>query len=89
MHLSTPFEIQKVMLEAYMKKPRPVLWRDMFLKDLDETNEQALARCYPQLLSSRERQYEDLAHVTISYYKHRRAGFGVAEFLSSAGVSTS
>jgi len=88
-HLSTPIEVRKVMLEAYMKKPRPVLWREMFTQRPDETNEQALARCYPQLLSSRERQYETLARVTISYYKHRRAGFGVAEFLSSTGISTS
>jgi shikimate kinase len=88
-HLSTPIEIQKMMLEAYMKKPRPVLWRNMFAQRPDETTEQALARCYPKLLSSRERQYEALAHVTISYYKHRMAGFGVAEFLSSAGIKTS
>jgi shikimate kinase len=88
-HLSTPIEIQKMMLEAYMKKPRPVLWRDMFSQRPDETTKQALARCYPQLLSNRERQYEALAHVTISYYKHRRAGFGVAEFLRSARVRTS
>jgi shikimate kinase len=88
-HLSTPIEIQEVMLETYMKKPRPVLWRDMFSQKPDETHEQALVRCYPQLLSNRERQYEILAHVTISYYKHRRAGFGVAEFLTSAGMKTS
>jgi shikimate kinase len=88
-HLSTPIEIQKTMLDGYMRKPRPLLWRDMFVQRPHETNDQALVRCYPQLLSSREKQYEALAHVTISYYKHRRAGFGVAEFLSSAGVSTS
>jgi shikimate kinase len=88
-HLSTPIEIQKMMLEAYMKKPRPVLWRNMFAQRPDETTEQALARCYPQLLASRERQYEALAHVTISYYEHRRAGFGVAEFLTRAGIRTS
>jgi shikimate kinase len=87
-HLSTPIEIQKVKLVAYMKNPRPVLWRNMFTQRLDETNEQALARCYPLLLSSREKQYETLAHVTISYYKHRRVGYGVAEFLSSTGMRT-
>jgi shikimate kinase len=85
-HLATPLEIQKVMLEAYVKRPRPVLWREVFLKKSDEGNDQALARCYPQLLASRERRYEKLAHVTISYYHHRRAGFGVEDFLIDAGV---
>jgi shikimate kinase len=84
-HLATPFEIQKVMLRTYLKSPRPVLWREMFSKRPEETNEQALARCYPQLLASREQQYKRLAHVTISYYKHREAGFEVGEFLSEAG----
>lgn len=85
-HLATPLEIQKVMLEAYVKKPRPVLWREMFLKRSDEGDAQALARCYPKLLASRERRYEKLAHVTISYHHHRRTGFGVEDFLSDVGV---
>jgi shikimate kinase len=80
-HLATPLEIQKKMLEAYVKQPRPVLWRDRFIRRPDETNAQAMARCYPELLASREGQYEKLAHVTISYYRHRRAGFSVEEFL--------
>ncbi len=84
-HLSTPLEIQKMKLETYMKKPRPVLWRELFSKRPDESNEQALARCYPKLLASREHQYKELAHVTISYYKHRKAGFGVEDFLREAG----
>ena len=84
-HLSTPLEIQQMKLRAYQKTPRPILWHDMFSKRPGETNEQALARCYPQLLASRELQYEKLAHVTISYYKHRKAGFGVEELLKEAG----
>jgi|WetSurMetagenome_2_1015567.scaffolds.fasta_scaffold04746_5 shikimate kinase len=84
-HLATPLEIQKVMLRTYMKSPRPVLWREVFSKRPEETNEQALARCYPQLLANREQQYKELAHITISYYKHREAGFEVEEFLSEAG----
>jgi shikimate kinase len=87
-HLSTPIEIQKAMLKMYTKKPRPVLWRNMFTLQPGETAEHALARCYPLLLATRERQYEALAHVTISYYTHRRAGFGVREFLITAGAMT-
>ena len=86
-HLTTPIEIQKTMLEAYRIKPRPLLWRDMFTREPGETNEQALARCYPVLLSSREKQYETLAHLSISYNKHHGAGFGVAEFLRATGAT--
>jgi shikimate kinase len=85
-HLATPLEIQKLMLQAYMKKPRPVLWRDVFSKGPDETNDQALARCYPQLLASREFHYKKLAHVTLSYFIHRKGKFGVEEFLLEVGL---
>ena len=85
-HLSTPLEIQKVKLDSYIRKPRPVLWRDLFMRKPGETNEQALARCYPLLLASRETQYKNLAHVTISYYRHRTGRFGVEDFLHDAGV---
>jgi shikimate kinase len=85
-HLETPIEIQKVMFRTYMKNPRPVLWREVFSRGPQETNDQALARCYPQLLASREQHYKKLAHVTISHYKHREAGFEVEEFLNEAGL---
>ncbi len=83
-HLATPIEIQKKKLEAYVKQPRPILWRNLFDKRPHETDLQAMARCYPELLRSRESQYQQIAHVTISYYHHRRAGFTVEEFLSDA-----
>lgn len=83
-HLATPLEIQQKKLEAYVKQPRPILWRNLFNKGPHETELQAMARCYPELLRSRESQYQQLAHVTISYYHHRRAGFTVEEFLSDA-----
>jgi len=85
-HLETPIEIQKLMLRTYMKNPRPVLWREVFSREPEETNDQALARCYPQLLASREQQYKKLAHVTVSHYKRHKAGFKVEEFLSEAGL---
>jgi shikimate kinase len=85
-HLETPLEIRKVMLQTYLKNPRPVLWREVFSREPEETNDQALARCYPQLLAIREQQYRAFAHVTISHHKHRRAGFGVSKFLSEAGL---
>lgn len=52
-HLSTPADVKERMLEEYVSNPRPVLWRDLFNRKPGETNEQALARCYPELLKSR------------------------------------
>jgi shikimate kinase len=81
-HLSTPPEVQERMLKVYVSKPRPVLWRDMFSKEPRETNEEALARCYPKLLFAREALYELHADVTIEYYRRSEEGFGVTDFLN-------
>jgi shikimate kinase len=80
-HLATPPEIKEKMLQVYADHPRPVLWRDIFSKQQKETNEEALGRCYPLLLSSRERLYGKHAHVAIDYYLRRREGFGVKDLL--------
>lgn len=80
-HLSTPLEIQKLMLDAYLINQRPVLWRDFFKKRPDEKNEKALARCYPKLLFHREQLYEQYRDVTIDYYTLNQEDFRVDDFL--------
>jgi hypothetical protein len=85
-HFSTPPEVQERMLDAYKAQPRPILWRDVFSKKPDEANEKALTRCYPELLSSRERLYEKCADVTIDYYTRIEDSFGVDDFLREIGA---
>lgn len=85
-HLVTPPEVQGLMLEAYVANQRPVLWRDLFSKGSNETNEEALARCYSRLLSSRERLYEQYADVTIDYYGLNQDGFAINDFLKKVDV---
>lgn len=80
-HLATPPEVKERMLKVYLDQPRPVLWRDVFSKKHGETSAEALARCYPLLLSSRQRLYEQHADVTIDYHVRNRKGFGVQDFL--------
>ena len=80
-HLSTPPEVQELMLKSYLTNKRPVLWRDFFKKLPDEKNEDALARCYPKLLFHRERLYEQFKDATIDYYTLNQHDFRVEDFL--------
>jgi shikimate kinase len=80
-HMATPPEVQERMLALYLAQMRPVLWQGMFEKRSGETGEAALARCYPGLLSSRERLYGRLADVTIGYDARNREGFGADDLL--------
>ena len=80
-HLATPLEIQEQMYQAYLKSPRPVLWRGKYARLPGETTGEALARCYPKLLSYREGRYKKLAHLTIDYHKYRKSDFTIKNFL--------
>ena len=81
-YLSAPPEIHEELLNAYVSNPHPMLWRDVFKKRPEETNEDALARCYPQLLYARQRLYERYADVTVDYFTRRKEGFGVSDFIA-------
>jgi len=82
-HLTTPLEVQQVMLRSYLINQRPVLWNSLFQKEPGETDQVALARCYPLLLATREAQYIRYADVSLDYHRRRRAGFGVEDFLAA------
>ena len=80
-HLETPPEVQERMLEAFVERPGPVLWRGMFQKLPEESEKQALARCYPLLLADREKRYRALARVSLPHAFHRRDAQGVEDLL--------
>jgi len=82
-YLPIPEKMEKEMLKAYISHPGPVLWRGLFHQRPGESKEEALARCYPKLISSRRRVYERYAHVTIDYERCRHPDFGVKEFLKA------
>jgi len=80
-HLSSPEQIRAGMLESYMACPRPVLWMGMFKKRERESNTEALKRCYPLLLSSREKRYEHYADISLDYYCRTKKDFDTSRFL--------
>ena len=81
-HLATPPEVRELMLKAYLSNRRPVLWRRYFNVKTDESHEEALARCYPKLLTGREELYIQYADVALDYYEHSSDGFNVNDFLN-------
>lgn len=79
--LSTPHALQERLLEAYLSKPHPMVWRDMFEIYPEESRKKALWRCYPKLFSFRERVYRQYADVTIEYDACHSEDFSVKDFL--------
>jgi shikimate kinase len=70
--------------QQYLAKPRPVVWRDHYQRRDDESDLQALARCYKLLLKSRGEAYRALADVIIPFDEYRKEDFTVDRFLQLA-----
>ncbi len=64
-HLEATVEMRQEMFKLYIAEPKPVVWGDIFKKEMGESNTEALARCYPQLLEYRSGLYAEMAHVSI------------------------
>jgi len=73
----------KTMYETFLRDPKPVLWQGRFNKQPQESNQEALLRCYPELLRSRQREYERYADVVIDFETLHKRGFGVKGFLET------
>jgi shikimate kinase len=53
------------MILSFFKHPKPVIWKDKFSQKKDETDKDALRRCYPALLSHRINLYRELSDVIL------------------------
>ncbi len=70
------------MLQFYLENPVAIIWNNYFLPNPTESRSQTFARCYPQLIKSREQKYNELAHLTIPPALHRASDASVERFLS-------
>lgn len=57
--------MKEKMFEQYLKEPKPVVFGDVYSQEEDETNIQALSRCYRKLLDLRSALYTECADVII------------------------
>ncbi len=57
------------MLEKFFDNPKPLMWNGEFNQQKNETTNNALKRCYPQLLKKRLKLYKQLAHISIPIEK--------------------
>jgi hypothetical protein len=62
------------LFDRYIAHPKPVIWGDSFAPLEGETPEDALRRCYPNLLDYRAHCYSALAHVQLPFEQHKAHG---------------
>ncbi len=83
-YLRTPDERRDAMLARYLQEPKPVVWAGAF-DARGQAPEDALPRCYAELLALRDRRYAALAHVTLDGAELEANDPGVDGFLARAG----
>ena len=74
---------QDQLFQTYLAHPKPIVWGDAFNQQESETNHQALARCFPELLALRAAKYRQLADVILPFEIARDTTSPGAEFVDS------
>jgi shikimate kinase len=64
-YLRAPEAWSAQLLARYLEEPTPVVWDGVFEARPSESHEEALARCYRSLLSTRDRRYREIAHAVV------------------------
>lgn len=80
-YLETPASVKEEMYQLYLKDPKPVIWGESFNKQNNESDMDALARCYPELLAFRTKQYEKLSDITLDYHMLRKSDTTLEKFI--------
>lgn len=80
-YLKTPISIEQL-YQNYLKKPKPVIWGNCFSWKKGQTELEALAECYPKLLSFRKKKYKKYADVTIDCSLLLDRNFTVRKFMN-------
>ncbi|MEO0474936.1 MAG: hypothetical protein AAF085_03045 [Planctomycetota bacterium] len=81
LYFDVPDEVRQQMVELYLREPKPVLWQGGYKPKPVESQADALARCYAELLADRAERYRVLADVVIEYHAVREHGFGTSDLL--------
>jgi len=64
-HFSVGEEMVHDLSERFFAVPKPVVWSEYFSQAEGESTQEALVRCYPDLLRARLDKFKKLAHVNI------------------------
>jgi shikimate kinase len=72
---------QEHLIARYLSDPKPVLWGDRFVPLPGESTQEAIARCYPELIAHRKKLYEHYAHRVVPMDYLRDANLSAREFL--------
>jgi len=66
-HIEATPEMREQMFNRFLSNPKPIVWGESFKQNDNESDFDALKRCYPKLLDYRTNKYRQFADITIPY----------------------
>jgi shikimate kinase len=81
-YFETPEAVTNEICERFIKYPKPVIWGNSFRKKRGESGQEALNRCFLQLLSFRTKSYKKIADVSINFFRLREKLYTTEQFLN-------
>lgn len=66
-YLQESLQAREEMFRQYVTEPKPVIWGRCFYQNEGEDDQDALERCYSELLEFRAKRYSQLADVILPY----------------------
>jgi len=86
-HLKLPEEKHEQLFENFINDPKPVIWEGKFKPRKGETSQNALRRCYKELLSYRNERYSLIADYVLDFSFHHSPNREVDELLDMMEIS--
>lgn len=80
--LETPPEAVNVLYKRYMNNPKPIVWNGNYRPASDERPEEALHRCYYDLLHERLALYSKRAEVKLPFDRCHNTAMSAQQFLT-------
>ena len=80
-YLRLPVDKHEQLFENFINDPKPVIWKGKFTPRKGESKQNALRRCYKNLLSFRNERYSLLADYVLDYSFYHRPEREVDELL--------
>lgn len=72
---------EEALIERFFQSPKPIIWGDVYQEKAGESHEQAIRRCYPELLRSRRNLYQMLSKIQLSVAPETRVSWSGIELL--------
>ena len=86
-YLKLPEEKHEKLFENFINDPKPLIWKGKFNPLKGENPQNALKRCYKNLLSFRNERYSFLANYVLDYSFHHSPEREVDEILEQIKIN--